>query len=291
MHPYGVAREPCPPPHSLHSEVAAVRVLILSIVDVASLTVEPVLGYRSCLYGITEDGSVIHLLVAEGEGEHEHASPRLHRLARRLLSVAVALVTHTSCERVSAVRVEGAQPRIMAVVALVACIVHCQLACHGSVLLTKIVIEHTEDGGSIGEVTVVEMVVVEGLGVVRGVEPDECSEAREACEIAVLLARGVAQPIHQGVSEPLLGLEIDGGVACLKSESHVVHHLRQSLASPISVGTEAAFLCIVGCKRVHQRGRVALCPLGGSGKEWQEVVDRIGEAEAVTLSQSHRAAR
>ena len=109
MHPYGVAREPCPPTYTLHGEIAAVRVEIFGVVYVASSTVEPVLGSTACLNGIAINACFHEVFIAQGGTQHPYTAPALHGLGTGLLSVAIALVAHTTCEGVSQIGVEGAE--------------------------------------------------------------------------------------------------------------------------------------------------------------------------------------
>ena len=65
VHPDRIAGEPGPPTHALCGQVGTPRRLILGIVNVLTVTVEPIFGRSARLHDITEDTGIAHGVIAQ----------------------------------------------------------------------------------------------------------------------------------------------------------------------------------------------------------------------------------
>ena len=220
--------------HAMAGEVAIVRMLVLGIVDVVTMAVEPILSSTTCLAQPSEDAGIPHLVVAECHTEQIEATPTLHRLARRLLSVAIA-IAHTTGKGVTCPRVEGTEERILRVLVLPVGVILGHLAKHLTIVVTEVIIDQRQQGTRQGEITVMEMMVVEGVGVETGGISHQGTPTVIASEEIVFLSRGIGEPVDHHFLESLAALLEEFFLAHLPRHHHVERHLGQSLSSPIGV--------------------------------------------------------
>ena len=201
------------------------------------VTVEPILG-RSARFGEpTEYSGIAHLIVSERDSEQIKASPALHCLARRFLSVTV-VIAHTARKGVSCPRVEGAEHRETCVFAIPVGVVFSHESNHFAVIIAEIIIYESQQSGSISKISVVEMVVIECLRVVTCAVSDHCAPAVIACEEIVCLAGSVRQPVHKSVFQFVAALVEQLFLPHLACKHHVKGHLRESFSTPIGVRSE-----------------------------------------------------
>ena len=133
------------------------------------------------------------------------------------------------------------------------------------------------------------MVVVEGVGVVRGVKAHEGAPTVVVCKIVLVFAYGVGVPVNECGAEARFGKFEGGSIAELIGGGHIVRHLCETFATPISVGTEGARLRVFGTEGTHEFGIVARQRVVGHREEWQHAVYGIVDGEVVALSEAHLA--
>ena len=155
--------------------------------------------------------------------------------------------------------------------------------------MAEVIVEHAEQSRGIDEVTIVEVLVVEGVGVVGRVKAHECAPTVVASKIVLCFAWGVGVPIDECGAEARLGKFEGGSIAELIGGSHIVRHLRETFASPIGVGTERARLCVLGTKGTHELRIVARQRVVGHREEWQHAMYGIVNSKVVALSEAHLA--
>ena len=252
MHPDGVAGEPGPPADAVAGEVGVVGVLVLRVVDVLPVAVEPILRRAARLGDVAEDRGVAHRVVSEGEPQEVHSAPALHRLGRRLLSVAVS-VAQPSGEGMSCPRVEHAEEREALLRPVPVGIVLGDELQHGAELRGEVRVDHRKERAGVGEVAVVEMVVVEGFGIVARPLADESAPFRDIREEELFLARVPREPVLELRAEPVVRLLERLGVADLARGHHRERHLEKPLAAPVRVTAETAARGIVGKQLPEER--------------------------------------
>ena len=258
MHPGRVAGEEGPPADAVAGEVAAVGVAVLGAVDVLAVAVEPVLGHAARLDGVAKGAGGGHRVIAQGESQQEESAPALHGLGGGLLTIAVA-VAHAAREGMARPGVEGAEEGEERVGALPVGVVLRDELQHRAVFAREITIHEAEERAGIGEIAVVEMVVVEGLGIVARVDADESAPLGDEGEEARLVARPVGEPVHEDLAEAVSGTCEGGVVARFARGHHREGHLEQPLAAPVGVMAEGAALGVVGDKRLEENGVVRRC--------------------------------
>ena len=258
MHPDGVAGEPGPPADAVARQVGVVGMLVLFVVDVLPVAVKPVFGSPSRLRNVAEDRGVAHRVVSERESEEVHSAPSLHRLARRLLSVSVA-VAHAAGEGMAGPRVKRAEERKALLRAVPVGIVLGYELQHRAELLGEVAVDHREERACVGEVAVVEVVVVEGVGVVACPLADESAPFRDVREEELFLARIPGKPVLELRAQPVVGLPESLRVAKLARAHHRERHLEESLAAPVGVAAEAAARGVVG-KQLLEGRRIISSP-------------------------------
>ncbi len=136
-----------------------------------------------------------------------------------------------------------------------------------------------------------EVVVIEHIRVVRGVETYKRPPSRVAGKIVLRLPRRIGIPVNEcGFQSGLRQLK-GSSVSQLISGSHVVHHLCETFSSPVGVSTERTTCCIVGTETAQT---VCTIPREGVGRQWKErqhTMHRIGNGKVISLRQTKCAAR
>ena len=263
-------------------------------VDILLVAVKPVFRHAFRLRDPTEDASVAHLLVAEGNTEQIDAAPALHSLRCRLLAVAVARVAEAAGIGVARPGAEGAQPREALVAAIPVCIVLGDEFQHAAIFLAEIVVDKSQQRTGISVVAVMEMVVVEGVAVVTRVVAHKSAPAVVARKKALRFAGSIGEPVLQTLAQARAALLKEFFFAHLAGKGHVESHLRQSFAAPIGVGTKTALGGIVGNHLDHSLAVVGVgevCHLLRRSIPRQEAVELISRFKSPSGSHLHLAAR
>ena len=281
MHPNRIAGEPGPPSYALHRQVAAIGVFVFRKIDIPPFLVKPILRRRTRLEGIAHDSGLQHLLVLQRSAEQPYATPALDRFRRRLLTVTVAGISQSSCKRMSAIRIERTEPRFVRRTLPVG-IIACHLPRHQTVVRAEIIIQHAQQRRSIDEIAVMEMVVIEGIRVIRRIHADECTPFRVTRKIEPLFARREGVPVDQHFFQTIFRHTESSGIAHLQRKSHVMRHLRKAFSAPIGISTERTTLGIIRIERCHTGCRELLSPLHRSREERQERMHRISERKIVS---------
>ena len=191
MHPDRITGKPCPPTYAGGGKIGAVRLGIQCTVNVFLVAVKPIFSHTFRLRDPSENSCVAHCLVAKRHTEQIHSAPALHRLRRRLLTIAIARVAESSGIGMSRPRRECAQPRKTLVGAVPIGIIFHYKTQHIAISGTEIVINKSKQRTGIGEVAVMEMMVVECVAVVTGVVAHKCAPAVVAGKEARFLARSI----------------------------------------------------------------------------------------------------
>ena len=244
VHPHGVAAEIRPPADAVAGEVRIVGMAELRVVDVLAVAVEPVFRRAVRLRHPAEDTRIAHLAVAERKSEQIEPAPALHRLGGGLLAVAVT-VPDSAGEGMSRPRVERAEERESPLVTPPVRVVARDEPQHRAELLPEVRVHEAEKRTRIGEVAVVEVVVVEGFGVVARRFADESAPARHIGEVESFLSGRPREPVLELRPQAVVRLLEGRRVARLARRHHRKGHLQQTFAAPVGVATEIAALGVV----------------------------------------------
>ena len=272
MHPHGVAAEVCPPADAVASEVGVVGLRVLRVVDVLPVAVEPVFRRTARLAYVAEDAGVAHIVVSKCEPEEIESAPALHRLARGLLSIARA-VADSAGERMARPRIERAKEREALVAAVPVRVVLRDELQHAAEAGLEVFVDKAEERTGPREVAIVEMVVVESVGVVARVLADESAPAGDVGEVELVLARSPREPVLELGAESFARLRERRRVADLARGHHRARHLEKPLPAPVRVAAEIAARRVVSEQTAKEIGAVRRgrgVPLARRGPAWQQ---------------------
>ena len=165
---------------------------------------------------------------------------------------------------------------------------------HIAVFCTKIVVTQSKQCSCIGEISVMEVMVVESVTVITRVITDQSPPTVIAGEKIRLFAGGVGQPVFHDVTQTRTTLLEQLRFAHFLRERHIERHLNQSLASPISVCAETALGRIVGEHLLHPPAIVGIrqaVHLFRCGKPRQHTAEAICRRKIAACCKTHPSAR
>ena len=258
-----------------------------------SVPVEPVFSRSARLAHPSKESGVAHGIIAERHTEEEDASPSLHGLRTRLLSIAIA-VTHAAGKGVTGPGIKGAEEREPMVATVPVGIILGYEFEHLTIVVTEIIVDHSKQGTGKREIAIMEMVVIEGVAVIARVVAHKATPSVISRKEIRVLTRDIRQPVDQGILELVVAGTEERLVAHLTCKHHVKGHLSEAFTTPVGISTEAS------CRRiglnhlqhaVFEERILHTLGIGGSCIPWQHAVEVVVHFKVITGSHLQHAMR
>ena len=182
--------------------------VVVVLRPIRAVLIEPVLVGRADFHRVAHRTGVRKLVVAERHAQQVQPDPTHHRFGRRFLIVAAG-AADAARPRMAGPRIEVAQLRQFAVVHGVGVLARDQRR-HRAVVVEEVGIEQPEHRRGVGEVAVMEMVVVELVRAVARLHANDRTHTGVTGEVVFLLAGTAAAggrvgvPIDEFLFEPVL---------------------------------------------------------------------------------------